>query len=506
MADESTVATQHVDAAAMAGRWKRCRDVIGGTDSVKAARTEYLPALEGTKESDDAYDAYLTRALFYPAGERTVTGLAGMMFGKPPSMDGIPDTFKEHLDDVTLDGVSLLSFASTMANEVLTVGRVGALMEMPEGVATNVRPYWVMYLAEQIQNWRTERINGRQVVTMVVLAETTEEPVDEFAAVPTLRYRVLRLRQVENGKRVYTTQIYVRDTTNKEKEVWIAQAEITPVRKAQPLDFIPFVCIGTDGVTMNVSKPPLLDLCDVNLSHFRTAADREHGAHYTALPTAYTVGANIPEGAEPLAIGSGVVWHLPMGASADMLEFSGAGLESLTAIIEEKRLLMVSLGARMLETQKNAAEAAQTVRMRHAGERSALHVMAEALGLGLTWMIRWHLFWSGLEPAQADAAIIKLNPDTMDELTAEDVAQLVAAWQAGAISKKTLHYNLTWGEWTRPGVTFEEEETDIEEEEEAAGGPLDPPDPDAPPDPDDVPQDPDAEPGAVRQRRNPRTR
>lgn len=450
------VQTVHRDVTAMIERWERCRDVVSGTDAIKGKGVSYLPALEGGESS---YGAYKARAMFYPAGERTVTGLSGMLFGKAPTLTRVPTSHQDDFNDVTLDGVSLLSFAGGVAREVLTVGRCGVLIEMP--TTGSSRPYWVPYLAEQIINWRMQRVNGVQTLTLVVLEERVDEALDEFELRESTRYRVLRLQPTAAGNHVYTSQVYVRSV--EQKNEWVGEDAVQPTRKGQPLDFIPFVCLTPDAVSCEVAKPPLLDLFDVTISHYRTEADREHGAHYTALPTAVTIGAEMKPG-EQLAIGSGTAWDLPMGASAMMLEFSGAGLAALKDILEEKRLLMVTLGARMLETQKNTAEAAQTVRLRHAGERSALQVLAEVLSLGITLLVRWHLYWSGMDyDALADVAV-QLNPDTMDELSATDMQALITAWQAGAVSHKTVFYNLQWGEWTRPGVEFEQELRDIARE------------------------------------------
>jgi hypothetical protein len=444
----------HKDVQSMGDRWRRCRDVVSGSDAVKAKRGDYLPELEG---GGSGYEGYLSRAMFYPAGKRTVIGLAGMLLGKPITISKVPESFKADMRDVTLDGVSLLSFIGKMGIDLLSVGRVGVLIDMPDTPSTTARPYWTLYRGEQVVNWRVKRINGKQTLVMLVLQETREVAVDDFAVEEQIQYRVLRLDEQGN----YTTQTWTRDA-NQQGEEYIGGPITTPTRKGKPLKFIPFVCLNDEGVSFEVKEPPLLDLFDVNLSHYRTSADREHGAHFTALPTAVTIGANTTTG--PLSIGSGVAWDLPMGADAKMLEFSGAGLASLKDIMEEKRQLMATLGARMLETQKNSAEAAQTVRLRHAGERSALQIMAEALSLGASWLMRWHLFWSGMSEEEADAALVELNPDVMDELSAADMQALVSSWQAGAISHKTLYYNMQWGEWTRPGVTFEQEKRDIDRE------------------------------------------
>jgi len=61
-----------------------------------------------------------------------------------------------------------------VVSEVITVGRAGTLVDWEsEG---EQRAYVVRYSAEQIVNWRVERLGGRNVVTMVVLSETVESP------------------------------------------------------------------------------------------------------------------------------------------------------------------------------------------------------------------------------------------------------------------------------------------------------------------------------------------
>ena len=461
------VNSEHRLYTAFIDRWTRCRDSYGGQDDVKKKTTLYLPLLEGhAGSSGAAYTGYLARASFYPAMTRTVAGLAGLVYAKPPTVKSVPTLNQADFSDVTLTGVSVGGYGLGLCHEALITGRVGTLLDMPpalpEGVppvlGKPIRPYWVLYTAEQVVNWQTARINGKQVLTLVVLSEEVEEfAADAFEPTVKQQFRVLQL----NGG-VYTVTIYTQDKDDQKK--FLAGPPVVPTRRGVALPFIPFSFLSAEGVETGIRTPPLLPLVDVNLSHFRNSADHEHGAHFTALPTPWIAGHDVPQGTS-LTIGSGNAWVFPnASAHAGMLEFTGAGLASLAALKEEKRMLMSTLGARMLETQKDLSEAAQTVRLRHAGESSAMSVLAEAVGQSLTQSIRWHLFWSGLDEAVADKALVTMNPDVMDELTSEDIRILVEGWQRGAISKRTLHYNLTWGEWTRPGVTFEEEEADIKKE------------------------------------------
>lgn len=465
----------HRDYAAMADSWQTCRDSLD-SKAIKAARTKYLPALEGMTASaaagsGTAYDGYVLRAMYYPASSRTIAGLSGLVFGKPPTVAGVPKAQEPDFADVTLNGVSLGAYALTLCREILTTGRAGTLIDFPDGVTPGARPYWLLYPAETIVNWRVERIAGRQTLTLLVLREQLEVLKDDpFTPDTVTQYRVL---QLVDGKCVVT--VYREDTEH--KGTFITGDPRVPLRRGVPLPFLPFVFLGPADTSAAVDHPPLQDLVDVALSHYRTSADREHGAHWTALPTPYITGHELGQG-ETLSIGSGKAWVLPNpSATAGMVEFSGAGLGALKDLMEEKRQLMATLGARMLETQKNTQEAAETVRLRHAGEASALGVLATALGQALTQAIRWHLFWAGLEPAAADKVIVTMNPEVLEELSADDLRALVTSWQAGAIAKKTVYYNLTWGEWARPDVTFEQEEEDIKRENDTLDLPVPPPPP-----------------------------
>ena len=69
-------------------------------------------------------------------------------------------------------GTSLVSYAKNVVSEVITVGRAGTLVDWED--EGEQRAYVVRYPAEQILNWRMERVNGRSVVTMVVLREKAE--------------------------------------------------------------------------------------------------------------------------------------------------------------------------------------------------------------------------------------------------------------------------------------------------------------------------------------------
>jgi hypothetical protein len=438
--------------------WEKCRDVAAGSSAVKAAGAKYLPAIGDHKNKPDKYNAYKIRALFFNAMSRTIDGLAGAILQKAPVIT-FPEQLEWILEDLTLTTVPFEALAHEAVSEVLEVGRLGILVDMAKEEAPKQRPYAVLYAAEDIVSWKTERHGGDEVLTRVILCEgvEVEDTEDRFVTKKAKQYRVCELTDES-----YTQTIWMKKDAGSEE--YIAGEVTTILRRGKPLDFIPFVFISPTGVSPEVVRPPLEDLADVNLSHYRGYADLKHGLHYTALPTPVVIGNRADKEAGALAIGSGVAWQIELHGDAKMLEFSGAGLKAIREDLQDMQRMMATLGARLLEEQPRQAETATAVSMRHAGEHATLRTIAQAVEQGLMFVLQWMAWWMGTEATPADTeAQVELNKDYFAaRLTAQDLNALVMSLQAEAISYETFYAAIVRGDLARPGVTAEQEKKAIE--------------------------------------------
>lgn len=451
-------------------KWTRCGDVLAGSDAVKFATVKYLPKLSGQTEPE--YLAYLDRALFYNGTARTRAALVGSVFRKdldaklPAAMEA---KVKPHLQDITLDGMPLNDFGLGTLEEVIGKGRFGILVDMPDEQTPEPerRPYWVPYEAEQIINWRQIRYGSDYVTGLIVLRECIDDdnPADEYTPVELVQYRELKLMFAEGAAEpVYRQRIYRRSSVD---GTFVMHKEVFPTRRGVPLDFIPFVVVNPSSVRLDVEKPPLLDMVDVNLSHYRSSADLEHGEHFTALPTPWAVGMS--KDMKTVALGPTQMLKLTgPNAQAGMLEFKGEGLGSLVKALERKAEMMAVLGARLIEQARASAETAESVKARHAASHATLKVMAGTVSLALTLALRWHAWWMGFDAVldTPEDITVELNKEFFEvSLGAEDVKVEILRWQAGGCSFDTLYFNLTRGGRTMPGVTADEEKAKIDEEE-----------------------------------------
>lgn len=474
------------DYAAMLPKWQRCRDCFEGSDAVKARGAAYLPPLASHKTTQGGvsaeYQAYLQRATFYNATRRTVQGLAGAIFQKPLALANAEGAAVD-LADVTMTGSSLEAFALEVGREELITGAYGILVDFAEN---GQRPFWVLHRAEDIVNWRTERIDGRQVLTLVVLCERYEEtPTDEaieadpdsdpFESCTDTQYRVLRLAPLAHGgPPVYQISVYreAEESGQKGGTGWVRvpQLDRIPTRGGEPLGFIPFV------FDPMLPSPPLLDLVDMNLAHYRNSADLEHGLHHTGVPQLVISGANLQVDEQghprPLRFGPGEALILDVGGKAEILQADGAMLGALDGAEEKKRKLMATLGARLLEEQPASPETATGFLGRHSGEQASLRTIVREMQRDLTRALQVHIWWSAAGRTMADPAAIPVSVSlNQDFLTIKASPAELAEWmellQAEKISEATFYDLLKRGGVAREGVTLEQEREDIASDAQA---------------------------------------
>lgn len=457
-----TVNTERQDYKIYAPTWQKCRDIIEGQEQMHRQGEIYLPKLTG--QTNDEYNSYVARTLFYNATQRTVDALKGLLFRKNPIIN-VPNGITNWLEDIDMNGNSLNSFVEDIAYEVITVGRYGLLVEHPtvqtndenseltqaEAERNNIRPFFAKYTSENIINWKTTVIQNQKQLSMVVLREYYEELENEFETTICEQYRVLDLFQGFYRQRLFRL--------NSDQKTFSEISSVFPLKNGLKMNFIPFIMLSTKGISYDIEKPPIIDLVNVNLSHYKTTADLEHGSHFTGLPTAVVTGHSLGEG-ETLKIGSSTAWvFAEADAEAKYLEFTGSGLDALEKRLEKKENQMATLGARMLANEKAAAETAETHTIKRQGENSALASIASSIETAIIKALRILCEWVNIQ----GEITYKINKDFIPtKMSSQDLLALLQAYQSGAIAFSDFIENLKKGEIIDSEKTIEEIQSEIE--------------------------------------------
>jgi len=469
--DRSPVMQKQVDS------WTLVRDFSEGGQKAK----DHIGRLPG--HDDSTYGTFKERAYFLGATERTVEGLCGLIFRKPPAFN-YPKAFDEYKRDITRDGRSVTQLAEEIAEEVITSGFCGVLVDHPpqgEGVTKadaetrGLRPYARLYRAESILAMQEATRGADRVLEQVRLHEEfyAPDPEDEFSTIANERVRVLSLD--EGG--YYFVRVYERVKTQggaKAASWEMTQEPFYPTQRGKKLTSIPFRAFSRRGHVSTPPKPPLFDMAEANRHHLNDSALLQWGLMWTANPTPCFVNLQLEEG-DQVALGASKGLIFGADGAAFFLEFGGAGLGAIRQGMEDKRRDMATLGARMLMEDRKMVESEGTARIHRSGEHSILSSVANNISEGLNVVMLWVSEWAGI----SGEVELSLNTDFVAEpMDAQSLTAIMAAWQGGGITREDLFLALQRGEVIHQNKTLEEHTEELENETPALPVVGEPPVPD----------------------------
>ena len=404
-------------------QWIKCRDAFEGEDQIKSKGETYLPRLKG--QSDDDYNAYKRRALFYSITAKSLAALVGMSLSAGMRIS-YPSAMTRYFEDSTM--IQFSELIATTLQEVLLQSRVGIMIEAPE---VEGNPYPVTYIAEDIVDW-TEAADG--TLEFVRLREEVEVRNSTGEIVLIEQYRELS---------------FDADGYYQQRKIRLdSDITITPTFAGYKLRYIPFYAVNPIGVGFKDLKPMMLDIASINISHYLSSADLEHGRHFTGLPTPVILGGEVNG---DLHIGSTKFLIIPTkGSDAKYLEFTGQGLQSLEKAMTEKQGLLASMSARLLDNSTRGSEAAEAVKLRYSSETASLKTVVESVNKCINSVYRKIAEMIREDPN--DVSII-LGTDFMESyLSPAEMTALFDGYFNGAVSVETLVYNMRKGRRLDPLV------------------------------------------------------
>lgn len=447
------VSSKHKSLRLMLPKYIIIRDCVAGEAAIKVRVDAYLPrpnATDVSAENQARYDAYLLRAVFYNVVNHTLGGMVGQIFARDPIIE-IPNSLDVVITDADGFGVNLIQTAKAASTLVVGYGRAGLFIDYPvtNGVVSkadidkgDIRPTIKLYEPWNVINWDTIKRGGREILSLVVLEEPYIKKDDGFEKQEGKQWRVLRLDSFGE----YTMQIY-KDTD----QTQIAETILPQDSNGQRLREIPFTFIGSENNDPRIDEPPMYDLASLNLGHYRNSADYEESCYIVGQPTPYFTGlteawvTNILKGVIPLGARAAV--PLPVGASAGLLQAAANSMPF--EAMQHKERQMVALGAKLIE-QQNVQRTAMEAGLEHSDETSILSASADNVSDAITFALKWCGVWTGIQTIadlqktgnESDAENAQFQFDLNTEfdllkLTPAERQQVIAEWQAGA---------LTWGE------------------------------------------------------------
>ena len=279
---------------AMIGTWTMIDSLLGGTKSMRAAGSAFMP--QHTEESDSNFNDRVAVNVLFNAMELTLDHFVGRPFSDPVRLNNdVPEDIVAHAENIDLQGNDITTFCRDWFRCGLAKGFCHVLVDMPqmneEAIPLTLaddreegrRPFWVriepenMIFAEadiiidpqsgELREWFTHVRLRENIIQRVGFAEIVRE----------------RIRIIEPG----FFQVWEKVKQKGKKEQWM----MTEFGETG-IDFVPIITFYSNRESFMTSKPPLEDLAHLNIRHWQSMSDQINILTVVRFPMLAVAGAS----------------------------------------------------------------------------------------------------------------------------------------------------------------------------------------------------------------------
>lgn len=296
MSDLNKISSPSAVVAAHRTAWETVDSLMGGTTSMRAAGQKFLP-IEPKEEHID-WAARLARTTLDPYYKEGVTHTVSKVFAKELQFSDIPAPLKFLLEDIDQQQRNSTQFAAEVFAEAVNFGVSYLLVDYPkpkapfanrgQELAAGFRPYWVRVSPLNLLEARSASFNGSERLSVFRYAErvSKDDGTDEYVD----QIREYRQEATESGQPgIVTFTLYRKPDKGSN---WQVHDEGILGQEA-----IPVACVYTNRTGFFMGRPPLMDLAELNISHWRKRSDLENILHICNVP--FMLAKGLATGIDP---------------------------------------------------------------------------------------------------------------------------------------------------------------------------------------------------------------
>lgn len=357
--------------------------VVGGTESMRAASTAYLP--QGERETDVNYKNRLNSSVLVPFYREALDTTTAAALKKPLNVTA-PVGVTGLLDDVDGSGSSLDQFASERFWQGLHHGVSYVAVEFPkidvapanlaEARAINAKPYLVPVDAKQLLAAHSTYDQGTERLVHFRWLSTSMEPSEDYLT-ETLVETVKAYTQTDRNGPVRFVEWQL-----DEQGDWavVVDQEMVGVHE------IPVVCSYFWKTGFFTGRPVFGDLADLNIAHWQSTSEQRFILSTARIPFLHIAGDNLvlrnqtADGQTvetAFEISPHQVAMTPSETTINWVEHSGGAIEAGMKDIEYLEEKMKEL-SRVLLTEKSGDATATAAAINSAEAQTLLKHMLTA--------------------------------------------------------------------------------------------------------------------------------
>ena len=427
------------------------RDLLAGGAHMRKRGERWLPKF--TLEEQEDYKARLASTWLFNGTKKARDDMAGKVFEKPVHLADQEGQLFDWCQNIDLEGRDLSNFAFDVFKGGIEGGISFIMADAPprdgdvtrgQAQAMGLRPHLSHIRLSDVLGWKWENIRNAPVLTQFRCMErVAKADRSEFSDETVEQIRLLAL---EDG-RVYV-RLYQKssdDSANRGK--WVVVEEYQT--DMEEIQVTPFYTGRTGFMT---AEPPLADIAEINMAHWRVQSDKSSCLHKALSPLLLIKGIDVEGGR--VVNSAGYAFHSTAdNAALSWAEITGSGIQAGTDELAQLEKQMQWMGLQLI-MERSGVSTATGDSIDENKSTSKLKAWADNLKDALEIALTWMADMGGLSGVDTDVVVNK-EFSIMGHLSLGDVRDM---YNSGAISRKTYI-----GEAQRRGVLSE----DVSAEDEA---------------------------------------
>jgi hypothetical protein len=434
--------------------WAPIRACVEGTQYLRDNAIRYLP--RQPREQEDAWKGRVARSVFSPYFSRVIRTAIGLILRKPVVFEGGDETFwGEWRENVDRQGTDLEEFLRNQLATSIAYGHSGWLTDFPkaEGVVTlrdqtvaELKPYFVAVAPWNILGWRHDAREHMGKIQQVRIRENIAKADGRYGLKYVEQVRVLVPGGYELWEDLETTGWTLIES---------GQTSLSEV----PLS----VTYGGKMGTL-YSKPPLLDIAHLNLTHYQRHADLIHALHIAAQPLLVMAGWDDLADPVGLSVNNAIVTGPRGECEVYFVEPSSSAFDAQRAELEALAEEISTLGIATLTKQKNTAESGLSKSLDRVDSNSMLALISKDLEQTLQQSLDWAAEFAGVQ-----APVVSLDRDfDVAAMEGQEISAINALFTSGLLDQRSALDLLKRGELLGDDFDVEEAMEAAEQEELAS--------------------------------------
>lgn len=435
--------------------WELPDALMQGSTALKS-RT-WLP--KEPAETDRNYELRIKRSHLFNAFKKTVQTNVGKVFSKDINInDDVHPLIQLMLDNVDMEGRDINQFAKGVFEDGIVRGLSAIFVDYTatEPAETradelNQRPYWVHLTADQLLDVRSAIIGGRERPTYLRFVENVVNYDDDYTEDWKERVKVFQMRDdgviewfswEKNTARAGFVNRVQQSWTENDNDDPESDWAVTDGGEIRGLPYIPIVPFYSNRHGFFYASPPLNELAETNLTHFRSQSDQENVLHIARVPMLKVRGFDSidPETGkkQDIVISPNTVINLGSDPQADAswIEHDGKALQAGRQHLQDLEDQMAVQGLE-LSAQRPGGQTATEKAIDTAAANSQLKSMALNLQDAIEQAMMLSAVFLQLDPQ--DAGSVGINTDfTVAFQGDKDMTSLFELYRNNLIDATTL--------------------------------------------------------------------